>query len=144
MNSFLTISIICTLASPLLFFHQRLRTLALMNTTVVITLFIVWISLIAGWLTGNGWSITWYIAQIFSVLFLIVGLSRLFWRLSRSNKYILAALVVLVAGGSLLISGISLVSLRGVSIYLFFYFAPIFVLVISIIGVSQYFNRTYA
>jgi hypothetical protein len=136
-------SILCLLVSPLIFFYLKKQVLAYGNLVVTLGTLAIWLSLISGWIIDKFWIIMWNVTLLGAVLFLVVGLSIVFLKVKRKNRYLLPILFLAVAVGSLLL-GNSLGNgtlLNFIVLYSFAYFTPMFVAIISLIGATQHFNN---
>ncbi len=136
-------SILCLLIGPIIFLYLNNKKLAYVNLFITLSALGIWLSLISGWFSEQLWIFMWNMTLLGSVLLLVIGFSTVFIKIKRMNLYLLPFLVFVISVLSILTGNYidSNTQLNMFVLYLFAYFTPLFVGLITMIGAMQYFKN---
>ncbi|GGF18659.1 hypothetical protein GCM10010954_16810 [Halobacillus andaensis] len=134
------ILILVFLLSPLIYVMLRKKALAWIHFVLTGTAFTLWVSITTGWVSrdaGNGALLAVLVA---GMAMTVTGASLLFLR-KRGTTFMLALVFLMTASGLFLFFDLNqgdLSSFIGVLIY---YFIPVFVALLALMGIIQYERR---
>ncbi|WP_078552853.1 hypothetical protein [Bacillus alkalicellulosilyticus] len=123
---------------PFLYFYLNQKKLAFANLLFITSSLVIWFCLIAGWVSEQFWIVMWNATLLVSVLFLVIAVSIIFLRIVPINRFLLPFILLVISGVCLMIWDTGSHSqMHDLTHYLFWFFIPLFVTVILIIGAIQ-------